>query len=144
MANYAAALANDGIVWKPRLVIELRDREGKVTKSFPKTQAGSTLSIPTDLSLIRDGMHAVTTDVDGTVASIFRTYQVSTAGKSGTAESSTPGKVHAWFIGFASFEQPSIAIASVLEDFTEVPGRHGSVDSAIATRAVFGAKFGTP
>src|SRR2546425_5901800 len=98
MANYASALANDGILWKPRLVIELRDRDGKSVKTYPKTQAGSVLSIPTDLSLIRDGMHAVTTDLDGTVSSVFRTYSTSTAGKSGTAESPVAGKVDAWFI----------------------------------------------
>jgi cell division protein FtsI/penicillin-binding protein 2 len=110
-------------------------------KTFPKTQAGAAQSIATDLSLIRDGMHAVTTDLDGTVSSVFRGFGVSTAGKSGTAESSAPGKVHAWFIGFASFEQPSIAIASVLDEYTERPNVFGSVDSAIATRAVLSAKF---
>jgi len=144
MANYASALANDGIVWKPRLVIELRDRDGKVLKMFPKTQAGSSLSIPTDLSLIRDGLHAVTADPDGTVSSVFRPYSISTAGKSGTAETTAPGKVDAWFIGFASFEQPSIAVAAVLDEYTERPGVFGSVDSAIAVKAVFAAKFGTP
>ena len=144
MANYASALANDGIVWKPRLVIELRDRDGRTVKTFPKTQAGAAQSIATDLSLIRDGMHAVTTDLDGTVSSVFRTYAVTTAGKSGTAETATPGKVDAWFIGFASFEQPSIAIAAVLDEYTERPGVFGSVDSAIATKAVLVAKFGTP
>ena len=144
MANYASALANDGIVWKPRLVIELRDRDGKVLKTFPKTQAGSSLSIPTDLSLIRDGLHAVTADPDGTVSSVFRPYSISTAGKSGTAETTAPGKVDAWFIGFASFEQPSIAVAAVLDEYTERPGVFGSVDSAIAVKAVFAAKFGTP
>jgi penicillin-binding protein 2 len=144
MANYTAALANDGIVWKPRLVTELRARDGKVTKTYPKTQAGSALSIPTDLSLIRDGMHAVTTDADGTVSFVFRSSPVTTAGKSGTAESPAPGKVDAWFIGFASFEQPSIAIVGVLEEYTERPGVFGSVDSAIATKAVLDAKFGAP
>lgn len=144
MANYASALANDGIVWKPRLVIELRDRDGKSVKTYPKTQAGSALSIPTDLSLIRDGMRAVTTDADGTVSSVFRTYSVSTAGKSGTAETSAPGKFDAWFVGWASFEQPSIAVAAVLDEYTERPGVFGSVDSAIAVKAVFGAKFATP
>jgi len=144
MANYASTLANDGIVWKPRLVIELRDREGKTVKTYPKTQAGSALSIPTDLSLIRDGMHAVTTDLDGTVSSVFRTYGTSTAGKSGTAESPAAGKVDAWFIGFASFEAPSIAIAAVLDEYTERPGVFGSVDSAIAVKAVLNAKFATP
>ena len=144
MANYTSALANDGILWKPRLVIELRDRDGKAVKTYPKTQTGSTLAIPTDLSLIRDGMHAVTSDADGTVSFVFNGYGTSTAGKSGTAESSTPGKVHAWFIGFASFEAPSIAIATVLDEYTERPGVFGSVDSAIATKAVLTAKFATP
>jgi cell division protein FtsI/penicillin-binding protein 2 len=125
-------------------VIELRDRDGTSVKTYPKTQAGSALSIPTDLSLIRDGMHAVTTDPDGTVSALFRTYQVSTAGKSGTAETAAAGKVDAWFIGFASFEQPSLAIASVLEEYTERPGVFGSFDSAIAARKVFDAKFTTP
>ena len=50
----------------------------------------------------------------------------------------------AWFIGYASFEQPSIAIAAVLDEYTERPGVFGSVDSAIAVKAIFAAKFGPP
>src|SRR2546429_7885156 len=135
MANYASALANDGMVWKPRLVIELRDRDGKTAKTYPKTQAGSTLAIPTDLSLIRDGMHAVTNDPDGTVSFVFNGFSTSTAGKSGTAESPTRGKGDAWVIGFASFEAPSIAIVAVLDEYTERPGVFGPGDSAIAVKA---------
>jgi penicillin-binding protein 2 len=144
MANYVSTVANDGILWKPRLVIELRDRDGKSVKTYPKTQMGTALTIPTDLSLIRDGMHAVTTDPDGTVSFVFRGYPVTTAGKSGTAETSAPGKVDAWFIGWASFEQPSIAVVAVLDEYTERPGVFGSVDSAIAVKAVLTAKFATP
>src|SRR5256886_5097377 len=58
MANYSAALAHDGMVWKPRLVIELRDRDGKSVKTYPKTQAGSAPSIPTHPPLPRDRLHA--------------------------------------------------------------------------------------
>ena len=144
MANYTSTVANDGILWKPRLVIELRDRDGKSVKTYPKTQMGSALTIPTDLSLIRDGMHAVTSDPDGTVSFVFQRYSPTTAGKSGTAESPAQGKVDAWFIGWASFEQPSIAIAAVLDEYTERPGVFGSVDSAIAVKAVLTAKFATP
>jgi penicillin-binding protein 2 len=144
MANYVSTVTNDGILWKPRLVIELRDRDGKSVKTYPKTQMGTALTIPTDLSLIRDGMHAVTADADGTVSFVFRGYPVSTAGKSGTAETSAQGKVDAWFIGWASFEQPSIAVAAVLDEYTERPGVFGSVDSAIAVKAVLTAKFATP
>lgn len=141
MANYASALANDGIVWKPRLVTEIRDRSGASVKKFEKTQAGHANATNTELSLIRDTMHAVTSDRDGTVAFVFQNYRVSTAGKSGTAESPAPGKVDAWFLGFASFEQPSIAFAAVLDEFTEVPGRFGSVDSAMAVKSVLDVAF---
>ena len=142
MANYAAALANDGILWKPRLVTEIRDRSGASVKKFEKAMLGHANATNTELSLIRDTMHAVTSDADGTVAFVFQNYRVSTAGKSGTAESPAAGKVDAWFVGFASFEQPSIAFAAVLDEFTETPGRFGSVDSALATKTVLDAKFG--
>ncbi len=80
MANFAAALASDGIVWKPRLVIEIRDRP--------------------------------VGDPDG------------------------------WFIGFASFEQPSIAFAAVFEEFHESPGNFASQVAGTTVRTVLGAKFG--
>ena len=140
MANYAAALANDGIVWKPRLVIELRDRAGTTLRSFPKTEAGHAQAVPTDLSLIRDGMRAVVTDPFGTVYFPFLGFGVATAGKSGTAET-TAGAPDAWFIGFAPFDSPALAIATILE---EKPGIAGSQDTARISRAVLGAHFGTP
>jgi penicillin-binding protein 2 len=141
MANYAAALASDGIVWKPRLVIEFRDRSGAVQKKFEKAELGRTASIPTDLSLIRDGMRAVVADGDGTVYFPFLGFGVSVAGKSGTAETSS-GNPHGWFIGHASFEQPQVAFAAVFEEFPQPPGTHASQFVATAVRAVVGAKFG--
>jgi penicillin-binding protein 2 len=141
MANYAAALASDGIVWKPRLVIEFRDRAGAVQKKFEKAELGRAASIPTDLSLIRDGMRAVVADTDGTVYFPFRGFPVAVAGKSGTAETPS-GDPDGWFIGFASFEQPSIAFAAVFEEFHEGPGNFASQVAGTTVRTVLGAKFG--
>ncbi len=140
MANYTAALANDGIVWRPRLVLELRDRAGATTKTFAKVEKGHAQSAPTDLSLIRDGMRAVVTDPFGTVYFPFLGFAVPTAGKSGTAET-TPGAPDAWFIGFAPFDRPALAIATILE---EKPGLTGSQETAKISRAVLAARFGTP
>jgi len=141
MANYAAALASDGIVWKPRLVIEIRDRSGKVQKKFEKTELGHAASIPTDLSLIRDGMRSVVADLDGTVYFPFRGFPVSVAGKSGTAETQS-GDPDGWFIGFASFEQPSIAFAAVFEEFHETSSSFASQAAGTTVRTVLGAKYG--
>ncbi|TMC28851.1 MAG: hypothetical protein E6J27_07115 [Chloroflexi bacterium] len=141
VANYAAALANDGIVWKPRLVIETRDRSGAVTKKFEKTVVGHANATNTELSLIRDAMRAVVADTDGTVYFPFRTFTVSVAGKSGTAETPS-GDPNGWFIGFANFEAPSVAFAAVFEQFHESPGNFASQVAGTAVRSTLAAKFG--
>jgi cell division protein FtsI/penicillin-binding protein 2 len=140
MANYVSAVANDGTVWKPRLVVELRDRTGTVVKTFPKTAKGTALTKPTDLSLIRDGMRAVVAEPDGTVYFPWRSYGVAVAGKSGTAETPT-GRVNAWFIGFAPYDGPRLAVATVFEQYNEYPGHYGSQDAATATRKVFSIRL---
>ena len=138
MANYTAALANDGIVWKPRLVLELRTREGTSVKKFEPVRAGTANTTPTELSLIRDGMRAVVADPNGTVYFKFLGFPTAVAGKSGTAETPS-GNPDAWFIGFAPYDAPRIAIATLFE---EKPGLLGSQDAGQATRAVLAAKFG--
>jgi penicillin-binding protein 2 len=138
MANYTAALANDGIVWKPRLVLELRQRDGTSVKKLDKVQAGTAKTSPTDLALIRDGMRAVVTDLNGTVYFKFLGFQTAVAGKSGTAETPS-GNPDAWFIGFAPFDRPTLAIATLFE---EKPGVLGSQDAGAATRQVLAARFG--
>jgi penicillin-binding protein 2 len=138
MANYSAALANDGIVWKPRMVLELRTREGLTTKKFDPARLGTADTTPTDLSLIRDGMRAVVSDPNGTVYFKFLGFPTAVAGKSGTAETPS-GNPDAWFIGFGPYDGPKIAIATLFE---EKPGLLGSQDAGAAARAVFAAKFG--
>ena len=138
MANFSAALANDGIVWKPRMVLEFRTRDGVTTKKFDPSRLGTADTTPTDLSLIRDGMRAVVSDPNGTVYYKFLGFPTAVAGKSGTAETPS-GNPDAWFIGFGPFDGPKIAIATVFE---EKPGLLGSQDAGAASRAVFAAKFG--
>ena len=138
MANYTAALANDGIVWKPRMVIELRTRDGVITRKFEPTRLGQANTTPTELSLIRDGMRAVVTDPNGTVYFKFLGFQTAVAGKSGTAETPS-GNPDAWFIAFAPYDAPKLALVTLFE---EKPGLLGSQDAGAAARVVFAAKFG--
>ena len=53
---------------------------------------------------------------------------VTTAGKSGTAELGGTGEPHSWFIGFAPAEDPTVAIAVLVEQ----AGRGGEVAAPIA------------
>ena len=139
MANYVAAVGIDGTVWKQRHVIALQDRAGKVQRRYEPVRAGKSVATVADLALIRDGMRGVVEDPQGTVYFPFRTFQVTVAGKSGTAE--TGGAPNAWFIGFAPYDKPTVAIATVYE---QKPGLLGSQDAAATSRAVLAARFGTP
>jgi penicillin-binding protein 2 len=141
MANYAAALANDGIVWQPRLVIELRDRSGATVKKLEKKDVGHANAANTELSLIRDCMRSVVTDRDGTVYFPFLGFGVPVAGKSGTAETPS-GDPNGWFIGFANFDAPSVAFAAVFEQFHETTGNYASQVAGTAVRTTLAAKFG--
>jgi penicillin-binding protein 2 len=141
MANYAAALANDGIVWQPRLVIEIRDRSGATVRKLEKKEAGHANAANTELSLIRDCMRAVVADRDGTVYFPFLGFGVPVAGKSGTAETPS-GDPNGWFIGFASFDTPSVAFAAVFEQFHESPNNFASQVAGTAVRTTLAAKFG--
>ena len=53
----------------------------------------------------------------------------SVAGKTGTAENAA-GKTHAWFIGFAPFDNPKVAVAVIVEN----GGGGGDVAAPLASR----------
>jgi len=51
----------------------------------------------------------------GGTASLARVKGIESAGKTGTSEN-PHGDDHAWYVGFAPFEHPTIAIAVMLEN----------------------------
>ena len=113
MARYASALANGGIVYRPHAVEFIRNKQ---TKNFDPVHHDSTLVglSPHVMDLIRDGMRRVVQAPGGTGGQA-RIEGVVSAGKTGTAEN-PHGKDHAWYIGFAPFDNPKIAIAVLLEN----------------------------
>jgi penicillin-binding protein 2 len=113
MARYAAALANGGIVYRPHAVEYIRYKE---TNKVEPVRHDSTLVglSPHVMDLIRDGMQRVVQAPGGT-GGMARVQGVVSAGKTGTAQN-PHGKDHAWYIGFAPFDNPKIAIAVMLEN----------------------------
>lgn len=113
MARYAAALANGGIVYRPHAVDYIRNKETSSLVPIPHDSTLLGLS-PHVMELIRDGMQRVVHAPGGTGA-LARIPGVISAGKTGTAEN-PHGKDHAWYIGFAPYDNPKIAIAVLLEN----------------------------
>jgi penicillin-binding protein 2 len=117
MARVVAAVANGGTLLTPHVVREVRDKDGRIVLPAEPRVEGSVGVSEQNLAIMRDAMRqAVTwgTAKDGG-ASI-----VSVAGKTGTAEFGqqfADGNylTHAWFSGFAPYENPEIAVTVFLE-----------------------------
>ncbi len=108
MALVAAAIANDGVAMRPRL---LRDTRPEVLGRFISVDAARRLRL-----MLRQ---AVTL---GTGREI-ETPGLEIAGKTGTAEN-PHGPSHSWFIGFAPASAPTLAFAVFVE--------HGGYGSTVA------------
>ena len=110
MAAVAAAVANGGEMISPRLTAVWTDADGETLEvggSAPRVRA---ISEETASEMARL-MERVVTEGTGTAATVAG-HRV--AGKTGTGRDAQ-GRNHAWFVGFAPVEDPSIALAVMIE-----------------------------
>ena len=139
MALVAAAIANNGTAMTPHVFAEARDSEGKVVSRFrPKPWVRAIT--PEVASQMRDLMIDVVARGTGRLGAI---PGVQVAGKTGTAQTGRDTS-HAWFICFAPAEAPTIAVAVILENQSNVSEVTGGVDAAPVARAVVQAALAQP
>jgi penicillin-binding protein 2 len=129
MAVYAMMLANKGIHYQPRLVSHIYDVSTRQIIELPVRSERREISNRT-WDLIRRGLHKVV-DEDGGTARAARIPGISSAGKTGTSQN-PHGEGHAWYIGFAPYENPRIAIAVVIENI----GYGGAHAAPVAGRVI--------
>lgn len=160
-----AAIANDGKLMRPSVIRNILDNQGNVIKPFtPEMKWDITVDpkinvyedgIPTGemktvepwvLEQAQLGMRMVVTE--GTAKAEFADVTIPTAGKTGTAEycddiaqsqnRCQPGSwpAHAWYVGYAPFEDPEIAVIAFVYGGTE-----GSTVSGPIVREVIKAYF---
>lgn len=122
MAVLAGGIANGGVTMQPYVVDRVLTRDGSTLSATSPVQQGRIFSgeVAGDLTSM---MIDVVSDGTGRAASLDA---ITVAGKTGTAEGS--GGPHAWFIAFAPAENPTIAIAVLVEG----GGSGGSVAAPIA------------
>ena len=117
MAALASGLANAGDIPVPRVVRGI-ERGGLLTPTPPRVSAHIPVSAA-NLAVVRGGMGSAASDADGTAATGVPTG-VKIGGKTGTAEFGIayPDGVfdtHGWYMGFAPYDDPQIAVAVYLE-----------------------------
>jgi len=142
MAQLAAQLATGGVAYKPRIM-----RPARGVPVAPEVLRRATID-PHALAVLRRSMVQV---VESGTASKAKLPGITVAGKTGTVQvfKASSGvdsdkldkkyRDHAWFIGFAPLENPTIAFAVLVEH-----GGHGGSISAPIVRKVLEVYFGLP
>ncbi len=147
MARYISMLANGGKRIDVSIVKTIRNADGSETSreeinQFVNRKLGleedniEEISLNQDyLNAILQGMQSVTSDTTGTAYVRFKDFNISVGGKTGSAEAPN-NQVHAWFVGFAPFENPEIAIVVMVEN-----GGHGNYTAEVV-RDIMAEYFG--
>lgn len=133
VANFTAAVANGGILYRPSLVQSLLDENNQTVKKIEPEIIRQNFIDSYNLQVVREGMRQTVTA--GSARSLG-TLPVSVAGKTGTAQWSSKKENHAWFTGFAPYENPEIVITVLVEE-----GREGSEISVPITKEILNWYF---
>ncbi len=114
MANYVATIANGGTRYAPHLVKEIIKHDGsKTLVSFEPTVLNTVEISPENLKFVQEGMRSVVSE--GSAKVNFEDAKYEAAGKTGTAQTRRDKTPHSWFVSYAPFDDPKLAIAVIVE-----------------------------
>lgn len=113
-ALWTAAVANNGIGYKPHVVNSVIDKDGKIIYQPKPEVIIKDLGSPEHIKIVQEGMRQ--TVLAGSGRSLL-TLPISSAGKTGTSQfdGSDPSRTHAWFTSYAPYEDPQIVITILVE-----------------------------
>lgn len=128
LARMMTLIGNEGKVFQPQLLKEIRDQTGKRVKSFHAVLENQIQFHPGTLETVKKGISAVVNEAGGT-AWRARVQGIEVGGKTGTSQVVSLTKVtkedlakneslrdHALFVGLAPLDNPQIAVAVIVEN----------------------------
>ena len=113
MALVAAGIANDGVVMRPYVLGGVLDGSG--TRQLPTRTLPRRLTTATDAATAQQVTEAMVHTVKAGSGARAAVSGTTVAGKTGTAEVGKDQPTNAWFIAFAPAENPTVAMAIMLE-----------------------------
>ena len=137
MNKYIATLANGGTRYTMHLLNKVVASDGSVTEEITPTIENILEIKDENLEAVHEGMYLVTHGDRGTLRSLFRDFPINVAAKSGTAQENLNKSSHTWFVGFAPYENPQIAI-TVMIPF----GEDSLSPAAVVAKEIFAEYFG--
>jgi len=146
IAKYISSLANGGNIVNPTIIKSILNSDGTELSreeiesytneklGIQETNDGINISAQS-IAIAKEGMRMAASEAGGTAYKVFKNFNVEVAGKTGSAEA-RGNKVNAWFVCFAPYEKPEVAVAVMIEN-----GGHGNYAAEVA-RDVLTQYFG--
>ncbi|MBO5093784.1 MAG: penicillin-binding protein 2 [Lachnospiraceae bacterium] len=112
LALITAAVANDGVLMKPRMISRIESGAGVKLKEYSAEKYGALMSAE-EAAVLQEYMEAV---VEEGTATKLSGLSYTAAGKTGSAEYSLQKEEsHAWFTGYAPAEDPQLVVTVIIE-----------------------------
>jgi penicillin-binding protein 2 len=127
-----SALVNGGTVVRPHVAQAILRGESVQTLKFKPVRKVKL----TDAWAIKQGLFEATHSPAGTSASVFSTFPVPVAGKTGTAESGAGRSDHSWYASWAPADHPKVVVVVLIAH-----GGFGVQAAAPAAREIYQAFF---
>ena len=106
LADMVAMVVNNGVVYKPHLLKEVRDPASNAILSATMPETLLTSDIDREVfQTVRDDMRYVITN--GTAQFPMKNKIVQLAGKTGTAEVGIAGRWHSWMVAYGPYDAPA-------------------------------------
>lgn len=121
ITKYISTLANGGTLYKLHMVDHIQNPDGSLYLQAGETIENVTTFQPENLQTVYEGMWLVAYGDRGTLRHQFDDMPVQMAVKTGTAEEDKNRSSHTWFVCFAPYDDPQIAI-TVMIPFGEGSG----------------------
>lgn len=150
MADFMAAVANGGTVYKPRLIQQVEDRNGNVVKAF---SVETLRTVTFDDKWMPELKKAMINVVDDGTATVVHRDDFKIAAKTGTAQ--VGSKEHrrqiAWLSGYIPADNPQYSFSVVVEgrfsdnrDDTEEGGLLGGREAGAICKDIFDQIYPVP
>ncbi len=130
-----AALGNGGTIVTPHVGLEVQDAAGRVVREFEPRSRRHVHINPEYRAAILEGLHAAAQSPGGTSDSVFGSFRVPVAGKTGTAER-PPHREQSWYAVLAPYPNPEIVTIVTMEE-----GGFGVESAAPAAHTILEAYF---
>lgn len=137
MASLISQIANGGKRYRPYVVSRIVSPNGETVQDFQPDLLGTIPLSDKTLTAIRTALRDVSTDA-GTAGYIFNGFPVPIASKTSTVEN-PHGDDHGWFVAYGPYDNPTIAVAVIVEQ-----GGYGSDSAAPIARKIMEAAFHLP